>query len=205
METKGLKINCLGASNTRIIKTVDGITVRDVNYPVILGLILRCTVRNYGLPGSNIAVTPDRSDSYAERVAGMEKDADLVILQGWGNDARHGVPIGRPADLRPDTYIGALELCILNIEKIYPRSKLILLSGFSVRRSTKRLGDGLPYEEFAEAFFETGRRFGCEPLDFYSDSRFDPDNPEALPDGIHMSEKTCRIYSDKVADLIRDL
>ena len=81
-------INCLGASNTAIVKTLENERVYEVNYPVILGLLLQKTVRNYGVPGCNIARSESRADSYVERAPKMEKDADLILLQGFGNDYR---------------------------------------------------------------------------------------------------------------------
>ncbi len=205
MDVKGLKINCLGASNTRIIKSSDGIAVRDVNYPVILGLLLRCTVRNYGVSGSNITPTAGRTDSYVERVAGMDRDAGLVLIQGWGNDAGHGVPIGIPGEYGECTYCGALRSCILRIRENCPGATLLALSGLAVPDRLNPRADGLTYGDFAGAFFEVCRSEDVPCLDFSADPRLDPRDRSALPDGVHMSENACRYYAGAVADAVRSL
>ena len=71
MNIKELKINCLGASNTKVTVALDAegnkVVHRDVNYPSLLAARLGCTVRNYGVSGTNIAVSDGREDSYFER------------------------------------------------------------------------------------------------------------------------------------------
>jgi len=88
MNIKELKINCLGASNTKVTVSLDAdgnkVVHRDVNYPSLLAARLGCTVRNYGVSGTNIAVSDGREDSYFERKDGMDRDADIVIVSTYG-------------------------------------------------------------------------------------------------------------------------
>lgn len=203
MEANKLKINCLGASNTCIIKTLDLETVRDVNYPVILGLLLRCTVRNYGVGGTNIAVTDGRTDSYLERETLMDKDADIVIIQGDGNDASHGVLPGAEGTNDIHTYRGAVGVLIDNIRRDFPSAHLIVLAGLPKLKPPKNRTDDLSHEDFHKAFIDVCRGRGIEPVDFAADPRFRADDRAVMPDGTHLSEIGCRCYADIVADEVR--
>jgi hypothetical protein len=205
MRTEGIKINCLGASNTRIVVTDGRESVRDVNYPVILGLLLRCTVRNYGVCGSCVALTGERTDSYLERLPAMDRDADVVILQGWGNDNHRDVPLGSPGDRCETSYRGALALCIERIRLLFPDAKLLVLSGLDRRLPPRVRPDGLTIDDFIGAFFETCRRCGAEPHDFFRDPLIRAADPSEMPDGVHMSETACRHYAEVTADLIKEL
>lgn len=205
METKSLKINCLGASNTRITKTLEKETIRDVNYPVILGLLLRCTVRNYGVSGTNIAVCDARHDSYLERAETMDRDADLVIIQGDGNDASHGLPLGIPGERNPRTFCGALGLLTDFVRREYPQARILAVTGMKKRPMSAPRADGLTHTDFHNAFLASMRLSGIEPVDMYGDALLSPANPEMMPDALHMSERGCRHYADVLADLIRNM
>ena len=202
-DLSGLKINCLGASNTRIIRGENGEKIKDINYPRILGLLLRCTTRNYGVSGTNIARCEDRADSYAERMPMMDRDADVVIFQGEGNDCSHCLPLGTPGDTDDTTFCGAVRTVIGYLRATFPQAKLIVLSGLDKKNPPKKRTDGLTHADFHRAFMETCRLCGAEAHDFTLDPQLRCDDPEAMPDGLHMSEKACRHYADTVADLIR--
>lgn len=211
MNTANIKINCLGASNTRIIRAADGTKIRDINYPVLLGLRLRaacpdapCTVRNYGVSGTNITPVPGRADSYLERAAGMDGDADLIILQGEGNDASHGVPLGTPGDTSPDTFCGALRCLIALLRRDFPSARLLVLTAMRKGREPKR-ADGLTHADFHAAFIAVCRLCGTEPVDFCTDTVMNPADPAVMPDGVHMSERGCSYYADRLAGIIAGL
>ena len=202
MDCSKLKINCLGASNTKITKTEEKETIKDINYPLILGLLLRCTVRNSGIGGTNIAVQDGRSDSYYERAASMDRDADIVIMQGDGNDASHGLPLGVPGCDEVKTFCGAVKGCIGLIRNNFPDAKIIILAGMKKQHQPKR-DDGATHEDFHRAFIETCRLCGIEPYDFSKDPSLTWERPDMMPDGLHMSEKGCRHYADAVAELVK--
>lgn len=204
MDYSGLKINCLGASNTCIVKNLQNETVKGVNYPAMIGTLLGCTVRNYGKGGTNIAVCDGRCDSYFERIAVMEKDADIVILQGDGNDASHGLPLGVPGDRSPRTYIGAVHGCIARIREEFPGARIIVLTGMQKIRQPDR-EDGLTHADFHRAFADACRECGIEPHDFSADPELSAACSDVMPDGLHMSEKGCRHYSETVWKMIKAL
>lgn len=199
-----MTINCLGASNTRILIDDEGKKARDINYPVMLGLRLRCEIRNYGVSGTNIALQEGRNDSYLERAPLMEQGADIIIVQGGGNDANHGIPLGEPDSTDPYTYCGALRSLIRLIRTEFPSSRLIISAAMR-RKKPKARPDGLGWIEFHNAFVSVARSEGIEPIDFWQDPLLDPDKPESLPDGVHMSESACAHMADVFADYIRNL
>ena len=197
-----LKINCLGASNTQIIKSAENEKVYEVNYPVILGLLLRCTVRNYGKCGANIAADDVRHDSYVERMTSMVPDTDVFVLQGAGNDFGHDIPLGTPGERNERTYCGAIAVIVDYVRKTSPGARIIAVSGMRRHHYDRPRADGLTRDAMHEAFMGTCRLLGIEPHDFTADPLLDPYNPEMMPDGVHMSEKGCRHYAEVIASLI---
>ena len=202
MNASGIKINCLGASNTEIIKSAECETIREVNYPVILGLLMRCTVRNYGKSGCNIAVCDGRADSYLERVPLMDADADVIIFQGEGNDASHCLPLGEVGVDDCRTFCGAVGLVIDTIRRDFPAARLIVLTGMNKARPPKKRTDGLTHEDFHRAFLAVCASRGVVPYDFTADPEIQPTKAEMMPDGLHMSEKACRRYAEIVRGLV---
>lgn len=201
MESLGIKICCLGASNTRILVDGEGRKIKDMNYPTMLGLRLRTTVRNYGVSGANITPTDQRDDSYIERAPDME-ECDLVIVQGEGNDAIHGVPLGEAGDSTTDTYCGSVRSLIRLIREKQPKAKLLMLSGMRKKRQPVR-ADGLCHDDFHRAYLAVCSLEGLRVIDFYTDSELDPEIREAMPDGVHMSERACMHYADRLSGIIR--
>ncbi len=204
MNTENIKINCLGASNTRILIDDEGKKARDINYPVMLGLRLRCKINNYGVSGTNIAKQEGREDSYLERAPMMEHGADIIIVQGGGNDANHNIPLGELDSEDPYEYCGAIRSLIRFIRSEYPESRLIL-SAQMRRKKTPKRDDGLGWFEFHEAFVGVCRSEGIEPLDFWYDKKLDPDDPASLPDGTHMSENACAHMANVFAEYIKEI
>ena len=205
MNTENIIINCLGASNTQILIDNEGIKTKEINYPVLLGLRLRCTTRNYGKSGTNIAKQEGREDSYIERAPRMEHGADVIIVQGGGNDCNHCIPLGELDSTDPSTYCGALRSVIRLIKSDFPESKLIISSSMRKRKEPQLREDDLKHIDFHNAFMAVSRSEGIEPINFYDDPELDPFNPESMPDGTHMSEKACKHMADIFADYIRNL
>ena len=208
MNIKELKINCLGASNTKVTVALDAegnkVVHRDVNYPSLLAARLGCTVRNYGVSGTNIAVSDGREDSYFERKDGMDRDADIVIVQGEVNDANHNIPLGVPGDTSPSTYCGAVLSIIRWVRAEFPTSKLIMLDGMRKARLVRTV-DEHTHLDFHKAFVAVCELEGLTPISFYDDPMLDPNDKNSMPDGTHMIRSACEHYADKVADAVRKI
>ncbi len=205
MNTEKLVINCLGASNTRILIDDDGVKRNDINYPTMLAEILNCTVRNYGVSGTNIAKQEGRADSYFERADLMEGGADVIIIQGGGNDASHGLPLGETDSTDTYTYCGSLRNLIENVKRSHPQSKIILSTSMRKKREPQNRTDGLTHFDFHQAFTAVCEKQGVELIDFYNDPMLDPFDAQSMPDGLHMSEKACKYMAQVFADKIREI
>ena len=208
MDLGKLKINCLGASNTRVTVSLDAegnkVADREINYPYLLSQRLGCTVRNYGVGGTNIAASDDRSDSYFERKDGMHEDADVIILQGEGNDANHNIPLGHVGDTDPHTYCGAVRSIIMWVRERYSSAGFIVLDGMK-KAKIKRTVDSLGHADFHSAFVNVCALEGITPISFFDDPVLDPYDKSSMPDGTHMSRAACEHYADRVADAVKDL
>lgn len=205
MNTENLVINCLGASNTRIAIDLQGNKRNDLNYPRMLSEVLGCTVRNYGVSGTNIALQEGRKDSYFERADAMEGGADIIIIQGGGNDATHGIPLGKLEDNDPYTYCGALRCLIQNLKRSHPQSKIVVSTSMRKKNEPKNRGDSLTHFDFYKAFSLVAKSEAVELIDFYNDPVLDPFEPQSMPDGLHMSESSCKYMSQIFADVIRNM
>ena len=177
---------------------------KDVNYPSLLQKKLGCVVRNYGVSGTNIAKEDSRVDSYYERMGDMDKDVDLIIVQGEGNDANHDIPLGTPGDTDPKTYCGALRLIITRVREEFPNAKLLLLDGMKKAR-LKRTCDEYTHLDFHNAFTATAVLEGLNPVNFFYDSCLDCHNKDSMPDGTHMTKHVCEHYADKVAQAVKEM
>lgn len=206
MNTEKLVINCLGASNTRIAIDSEGNKRNDLNYPAMLAQILNCTVRNYGVSGTNIAKQDGREDSYFERADGMESGADFIIIQGGGNDASHCLPLGELGSDDPYTYCGALRGLIKKVKRSHPQAKIMVSTSMRKKKSPQNRTDGLTHLDFHNAFLSVCEMEEVELLDFYNDPVLDPFNAESMPDGLHMSENACKhmaqVFADKIKTMI---
>ena len=205
MNTENLIINCLGASNTQILIDNEGVKTKEINYPVLLGLRLRCKIRNYGIGGTNIAMQEGREDSYFERAPKMEHGADIIIVQGGGNDCNHCIPLGEIDSTDPYTYCGALRSLIRMIKSDFPESRLIVSDSMRKKKEPQKRTDDYKHLDFHLAFVEVCRSEGIDPVNFHDDPELDPFNPESMPDGTHMSEKACKHMADVFAEYIRNL
>lgn len=208
MDVTALKINCLGASNTKVTVSLDAegnkVVHRDVNYPSLLAERLGCTVRNYGVSGTNIAVQEGREDSYFERKDGMDRDADVIIVQGEGNDANHNIPLGKVGDTDPKTYCGALRSILTWVKAEYPNARLITLDGMR-KAKLRRTVDEYTHLDFHRAFVAVSELEGITPISFFDDPALDPHNKGSMPDGTHMKREACEHYADKVAEAVKGL
>lgn len=205
MRYEELVINCLGASNTRILIDGDGVKRNDINYPSMLAEILNCTVRNYGVSGTNIAKQDGREDSYFERAELMEGGADVIIIQGGGNDASHCLPLGELGSDDPYTYCGALKVLIEKVKRSHPQAKIMVSTSMRKKRAPQKRTDGLTHRDFHNAFLSVCEKEAVELLDFYNDPCLDPFDAESMPDGLHMSEKACKYMAQVIADKIKTM
>lgn len=70
----------------------------DISWTSHLGALLGgAVVENFGIKGSRIAIKADRTDSFVERLDGIDDAADIYIVFGGVNDFSRNVPLGNSA------------------------------------------------------------------------------------------------------------
>ena len=101
----------------------------DISWTSHLGALLGgATVENYGIKGSRIAVKADRSDSFVERLDGIDHTADIYIVFGGVNDFSRNVPLGEPGNTDVHEFYGALDYLIRTITARSPWSRLVFMT-----------------------------------------------------------------------------
>lgn len=131
MELSGKKINFLGDSITEGV----GASAPDkVYHQVMLRKYGLAAVRNYGISGTRYArqINPTLNEpsfdlDFCQRYAGMDDDADIVVVFGGTNDFGHGdAPIGTPDDRTPDTFWGACHYLYSHLIEKYPAALIVV-------------------------------------------------------------------------------
>lgn len=207
MKRRQLVIHCLGASNTQSsICGRDGerfLYTQEINYPALLQKKLDCTVRNYGVGGCNIARQEGRQDSYVERYPLMEDGADVVLVQGTGNDVALGVPLGTLEDTVDTTYYGALKALVDGLYDKYPRAFILLITGMTREKDRER------YEQYTQAMLDVARLKAVPVLDMYHHGMMNPQIPaikeRRIADGTHMTPEGLELYTAQVIGFLRQV
>lgn len=207
MKKQELVIHCLGASNTRSsICGKDGdrfLYTQELNYPALLQQKLGCTVRNYGVGGANIARQEGRQDSYVERYPMMEEGANVVLVQGTGNDVALGVSLGTLSDTVDTTYYGALNTLVDGLYAKYPRAFILLITGMTREKDRER------YEQYTAAMLEVARLKAVPVLDMYHHGLMNPCIPAIkalrMPDGAHMTLAGLELYTAQIIGFLRQV
>ena len=145
-----------------------------------LGALLGgATVENFGVKGSRIAVKDDRTDSFVERVDGIDEAADIYLVWGGVNDFSRNVPLGVPGEGNKATFYGALEYLLRPITERPPPA------------SNEPNHLGLTQAPYAQAVRDVCERFSVPIIDLYAASGISPFLPEHrglyMPDGLHYS------------------
>ena len=195
----GLTIDCFGDSTTWGDNGCGG-GGNDISWTSHLAALTGAAcVRNYGKKGSRIAVKDDRDDSFIERYAAMDFDADVIFVFGGVNDFSRNVPLGTPGVEDVHTFYGALEHLVRELTRLAPRARLVFAT--PAKTSGKHEKDipasnepnhlGLTQAPYAQAVRDVCERFSVPVVDLYAASGISPFLPEHrelyMPDGLHYS------------------
>jgi lysophospholipase L1-like esterase len=171
---KGKTINALG----------DSITSESFTSPTWWRIISERTgasFNNYGISGARIAVSQDRTDSFVEREATLDDNADCVIVMGGTND--HSTTRGSWDSTDTTTLYGALNVLIENMLKRFAGKPILFCTPIHIANSVgsdmpnpnallteKTDSDTLSLQLRAEAIKAKCAQFGIPCLDLYSGS-----------------------------------
>lgn len=170
------------------------------------------TVRNYGVKGSRIAVTPDRNDSFVERYENMDNNADIVTVLGGVNDFQHDVPLGDLKSFDPHYFYGALNTVISGLLKKYPDKNIIFMTPMKNNfvHPVKKYPDSFTFNnvrlkqaDYVKAIKKACDYYSIPVLDLYKESGISPFNEYQaklyMPDRMHYNEAGYLRLSKKIA------
>lgn len=179
METKNLSestICCFGDSTTWGDNGC-GAGGNDISWTSHLGALLGgAVVENFGIKGSRIAIKADRSDSFVERLDGIDDAADVYVVFGGVNDFSRNVPLGELGSTDVHEFYGAVDYLIRTITARSPQAKLVFMT--PCKTSGKHEKDipasdelnhlGLTQAAYVRAMLEVCDRYSVPVIDLYA-------------------------------------
>ncbi len=187
-----------------------------ISWTAHLGALLGgADVRNYGVKGSRLAIKADRSDSFVERLDGVEAGADVYLLFGGVNDFSRNVPLGQMGSTDPHEFYGALEFLVRGITRRSPEARLVVMtpcktSGIAAKDIPGSFEEnhlGLTQLPYVEAVREVADRYSLPVIDLYATSGISPFLPEHrqryMPDGLHYSPEGYERLARRIAAGLR--
>lgn len=213
MELKGKKMNVIGDSITEGV----GVSCTENIYMNIIGTKEGLAeVRNYGISGTRIAPQADDPNrSFVERFAGMDEDADIIVVFGGTNDYGHGSAlIGTPEDRTPETFYGACHTLFEGLIKKYPVATIVVMTpvqrswGADLDRIDPRRTEATLLD-FSNILKEVAMYYSIPVLDLYAMSGIHPQidcNRENLcPDGLHPNDKGHELIASRLTGFLKSL
>lgn len=215
MNLEGLKINFLGDSITQGV----GASGAETVYHAVLKREANLgEVRNYSIGGTRYAVqkgTQTRpKDAYAdvnsfcERFAKMDDDADIVVVFGGTNDYGHGdAELGTFADRTQDTFYGACHYLFSGLIKKYLHKTIVIMTplhriGEMVIPEEKEEGNYGTLKEYVSIIREVAEFYSLPVLDLYAMSGLQPEIKEIqenyIPDGLHPNDNGNAVIAHKL-------
>lgn len=208
MELKNKKINFLGDSITEGA----GASVYENCYvETMKRKYALAEARNYGIGGTRLAKQripseEPKYDLYFEsRVAGMDADADIVVVFGGTNDHGHGdAPLGLDTDRIPDTFIGACHSLYASLLKKFPESKIVILT--PLHRGSENRADGVTLWDYVNLIREIAPQYGLPILDLYETSGIKANIPEIAAqltvDGLHPNDAGHALLAEEIGEYL---
>lgn len=213
MELKNLKINFLGDSITQGF----GCSVPERKaFPYLLAERYGTVSRNYGVGGTRISRSqtpsglPKRDAYFSSRIAGMDEDADLVVVFGGTNDYSAGdAPFGSFEDRTPDSFCGALHVLFAGLMGKFPRSKIAVITPLHRVDECVPNRHGKQLKDYAEAMRRTAESYSLPVLDLFAACGIQPSVPAMreryMPDGLHPNDAGHALLADRIAEFIEGL
>ncbi len=212
-----MKINFLGDSITQGA----GASCVENNYVSLVGKMLGCEARNYGVGGARIARQVKLMDwempnqDYVTRCDRMDDDADMVFVFGGTNDYGHGdAELGDIDGMDEYTFCGALNSLLAKLSARYGKEKLHFILPLHRYDEDNVYGEGnkekagAPLSTYVALIKEILQKHGIPTLSF--DAEFPMpatnDGTDGLTvDGLHPNDTGYRILAEKICEYIRSI
>ncbi len=206
-----LKINFLGDSITEGAMA----SSQENTFVRLVGAMLNCEVNNYGISGSRIAkqkipsIEPRYDLYFASRVAAMDADADFVFVFGGTNDYGHGDALmGKIDDKTPDTFYGAMNNLIDELEKKYEKNRIFFILPLYRIDESNLYGEGSKAQpgctlaEYRKAMTEVLKKRHIEIFDI-KDIIGKAENNPLIYDGLHPNDEGHKKIAELVVNFIK--
>lgn len=222
MKLEGLKINFLGDS---ITQGVGASSAETVYHAVLKKEAKLAQARNYGISGTRFALQKGTEwrpkdefvdvNSFSERFAMMDDDADVVVVFGGTNDYGHGdAPIGGFTDRTPDTFYGACHYLFSGLIKKYLGKQIVIMTPLHRVDEFRNNGSGKPWgsatlREYVNIIREVAEYYSLPVLDLYASSGMQPEVLEIkenfIPDGLHPNDNGNAVIARKLKIFLENL
>ncbi len=178
MELKGKKINFLGDS----ITYGQGASDPSMGFVSRFAQMTGAEARNYGIGGTQFGPrkvpheNPQFNQDFCSRVAGMDPDADIVVVFGGTNDYGHGdAPLGQMSDRTVWSFYGVCHVLFSSLITKYPDKTIVVLT--PIHRGIEE--DKTPgLQAYVQAEREVAEYYSLPVLDLWARLGMQPRIPE---------------------------
>ncbi len=206
-------INFLGDS----ITNGAGASAPEKNYVSLVGKMLPCEARNYGIGGTRIARQNVLSAEHLYDLDFLMRsevmgEADFVFIFGGTNDYGHGVaPLGELDSEDIYTFCGAVNVLLNNLSARYGKEKLCVILPIHRYDEENPYGEGnKPFagpvlQEYVSRINTLALRHGIEVLSLEKDFPIPTTNKgdELTVDGLHPNDKGHALIAKRVCEYLR--
>ena len=206
-------INFLGDS----ITNGAGASVPEKNYVSLVGQMLPCEARNYGIGGTRIARQNVLSEEHLYDLDFLMRSevmgaADFVFVFGGTNDYGHGVaPLGELDSEDIYTFCGAVNVLLNRLSARYGKDKICVILPIHRYDEENPYGEGnKPFaapilQEYVSRINTIARRHGIEVLSLEKDFPVPTTNKgdELTVDGLHPNDKGHALIAKRVCEYLR--
>ncbi|WP_373807961.1 SGNH/GDSL hydrolase family protein [Jeotgalibaca porci] len=185
-------------------------------YSELLAQDMDMTVKNYGISSTLITRQTGYPNSFVERYADMDDDADLIIVFGGTNDYFFGTgEIGATNSTDDTTFNGALNTLITGLQNKYPDAEIVFVTPYSQAPDTRNSDNpnpvtGLNLKGYRDCLLERCSYHGVPVLDLYATSGINGahnavQKAKYLLDGCHPNKVGHRRIADRLVGLLKSL
>ena len=221
MELKGKIVDFLGDSITEGVGVTDRATNRYDN--VMKRRYGLLAVYNHGIGGSRLAhqtkpsVKPRHDLCFCGRAYDLNREADIIVVYGGVNDYLHGdAPIGKPGDMTPATFYGAVRFLMNFLRTEYAGKTVVFMTparldyegndGSRPSNDPRKIEGALPLLEYTKIIKETARLFDIPVLDLYEKLGIDPTDREQCEkytvDGLHFNDEGQHFIAERLGEFL---
>ena len=206
-------INFLGDS----ITNGAGASVPEKNYVSLVGQMLPCEARNYGIGGTRIARQNVLSAEHLYDLDFLMRsevmgEADFVFVFGGTNDYGHGVaPLGELDSEDIYTFCGAVNVLLNRLSARYGKDKICVILPIHRYDEENPYGEGNKpvagpvLQEYVSRINTLALRHGIEVLSLEKDFPIPTTNKgdELTADGLHPNDKGHALIAKRVCEYLR--